>query len=82
MSPFSKKSRSRLSQEFADIYQDTQEDYRALLSDLRDDDVDVDVFWVRAEELMDRLVKLKRIRLQLSHERAEILRMSRNDEAA
>jgi trehalose-6-phosphatase len=79
MSPFSKKSRSQLSQEFAEIFQVTQEEYRDLLADLRNDDIDVVIFTARAEGFFDRLVKLKRIRLQLSHER-EMLRLSEDDE--
>lgn len=77
MAPMSREACSRLSEQFADIFQECQEDYRSLLSDLRDDAIDVGVFSERAEALMDRLVKLKRIRLQISRERTQLLRQSR-----
>ena len=72
MSPFSRQSRSKLSQQFAEIFQTSQEEYRGLLTDLRDDDIDVAEFAARAEAQLDRLIKLKRIRVQLHHEREEL----------
>lgn len=82
MSPFTQNSRSRLSQQFADIFQEAQEEYRTILTDLRDDDVDPVVFAEQVEAFRDRLLKLKRIRLQLRHERDELIRLSGKDEVA
>lgn len=80
--PFSKKSRSQLAQQFAEIFQEVQDEYRFVLGNLRDDDVDAIAFEEQVDELCDRLLRLKRIRLQLRHERDEIVRLSGRDEAA
>lgn len=74
--PFSRKARSILSEQFADIYQATQEEYRRLLSALRDEHVDLQQFTRRVDALADRLVKLKRIHEQLVSERDELRRES------
>lgn len=72
--PFNRKARTRLSEQFADIYQTTQEDYRRLLSSLRDEHVDMREFSSMVEQLSDRLIKLKRIHEQLVSERDELRR--------
>lgn len=72
MSPFSKMARSRLSEQFAEIYQRSQDEYRELLASLLDDGIDLAEFTRRVEMLSDRLLKLKRIRIQLSSEREEL----------
>lgn len=72
--PFSQESRSLLSEQFAEIYQSTQDEYRNLLSDLRDQNVDINGFAERVKRLSDRLMKLKRIHVQLVHERDELRR--------
>ena len=69
MSPFDKMARSQLSEQFAEIYQMSQDEYRELLTALLDDRVTLEEFTSRVETLSDRLVKLKRIRIQLSAER-------------
>ena len=76
MSPFNSKARTRLSEQFAEIYRISQEEYRELLSALRDDGIDLDEFGRRTNELMDRLLALKRIRIQLSQERDELKKRS------
>lgn len=72
--PFSKKARSLLSEQFAEIYQATQEEYRRLLTALRDEKVDLEAFTKRVDALSDRLLKLKRIHEQLVSERDELRR--------
>lgn len=72
MSPFSKMARSRLSEQFAELYQMSQDEYRELLTSLLDDGIDLAEFTKRVETLSDRLLKLKRIRVQLSSEREEL----------
>lgn len=72
--PFSKKARSLLSEQFAEIYQATQDEYRRLLSALRDANVDLDEFTRRVNALSDRLLRLKRIHEQLVSERDELRR--------
>lgn len=72
MSPFSKMARSRLSEQFAELYQMSQDEYRELLTSLLDDGIDLAEFTMRVETLSDRLLKLKRIRIQLSSEREEL----------
>lgn len=72
--PFSQKARSHLSEQFAEIFQSTQEDYRLLLSALRDERVDLKEFTQHVESLRDRLLKLKRIHEQLVRERDELRR--------
>ncbi len=72
MSPFSKMARSRLSEQFAEIYQMSQDEYRELLIALRDDRIDLEEFTSRVDMMAERLVKLKRIRVQLSIEREEL----------
>lgn len=80
MSLITDKACSQLSEQFADIFQRAQDEYRSLLNDLRDDDIDVNEFTVRVESLMDRLVKLKRIRLQLRQERDELVRTTLDEQ--
>ena len=70
----SRKARTRLAEQFAEIFRISQDEYRELLNALRDDAVDADEFNLRAAALHDKLVKLKRIRIQLSHERDELAR--------
>lgn len=72
MSPFSKKARSVLAEQFAEIYQMSQDDYRDLLTALRNDNIDLAEFTSRVERLADGLLKLKRIRIQLSKERDDL----------
>lgn len=79
MSPLNKEATSHLAEQFADIYQMTQEDYRELLTALRDETTDLSEFTVRANALADGLIKLKRIRVQLRHERDELDQLNRED---
>lgn len=69
MSPFSKMARSRLSEQFAETYQMSQEEYRELLIALLNDTIDLSEFTSRVDILSDRLVRLKQIRIQLTSER-------------
>lgn len=80
MSPLSKKSTSHLAEQFAEIYQMAQDDYRDLLTALRDESIDMSDFTARANALADGLIKLKRIRVQLRHEREELEQLSRDDQ--
>lgn len=86
--PFSKQARSQLSEQFAEIFQDTLEEYRGLLTALRDESVGLHDFSTRVDTLADRLRKLKRIHEQLVSERDELRRegdellVSRRDERA
>ena len=75
MSPFDKMARSQLSEQFADIYQMSQDEYRELLTALLDDRISLTEFTSRVETLSDRLLKLKRIRIQLSAERENLDRI-------
>ena len=77
----SHESRSLLSEQFAEIYQSTQDEYRSLLTALRDRSVDVNAFSERVDVLSDRLIKLKRIHEQLSNERDELRRERRDGES-
>ena len=79
--PLNEKSRSLLSEQFAEIYQSTQDEYRSLLSAMRDRSVDVNTFSRRVESLSDRLKKLKRIHEQLSSERDELRREAGDGES-
>ena len=72
---FSSKARSILSEQFAEIFRITQDEYREVLNALRDDGVTLVEFNGRINELMDKLLKLKRIRIQLSQEREQIERI-------
>ena len=56
-----------------------QDDYRDLLTALRDEATDLSEFAVRANALADGLIKLKRIRVQLRHEREELGQLNRED---
>lgn len=67
--PFSSEARSRLSEQFAEIFRVAQEEYREVLNALRNDDVTLDEFNGLTSELMDKLLKLKRIRIHLSQEK-------------
>src|SRR5690606_15684628 len=67
--PFSERARSLLSEQFAEIFQSAQEEYRDLLSALRDESVDMKAFAGSLDALSDKLLKLKRIHEQLVHER-------------
>lgn len=77
MSPVSKKARSQLAEQFAELYLLSQEDYRNLLTALRNEYVEPDEFAQRANALADELIKLKRIRVQLDSEREELDHMDR-----
>ncbi len=79
MSPVSKKARSLLAEQFAELYQMSQDDYKDLLTALRSEWIDLDEFARRANELADGLIKLKRIRIQLDHERKEMDHLNRLD---
>jgi hypothetical protein len=79
MSPLNKDATSHLAEQFAEIYQMAQEDYRDLLTALRDESTDLSEFTARANALADGLIKLKRIRVQLRHERDELDQLNRND---
>ena len=72
--PFSERARSLLSEQFAEIFQSAQEEYRDLLSALRDESVDMKAFAGRLDALSDKLLKLKRIHEQLVHERDALRR--------
>jgi len=77
MSPVNKKATSLLAEQFAEIYQMAQDDYRDLLTALRDESIDLGDFTDRANALADGLVKLKRIRVQLRNEREELEHLDR-----
>jgi hypothetical protein len=77
MSPVNKKATSLLAEQFAEIYQMAQDDYRDLLTALRDESIDVIEFTDRANALADELIKLKRIRVQLRQEREELEHLDR-----
>lgn len=72
MSPLTKKSTSLLAEQFAEIYQMSQEEYRKLIAALRDESVDVDEFAAHARAHTEGLIKLKMIRIQLRSEREEL----------
>jgi hypothetical protein len=74
--PFSSEARSRLSEQFAEIFRVAQEEYREVLNALRNDDVTFDEFNGLTSELMDKLLKLKRIRIHLTQEKGELERRS------
>jgi hypothetical protein len=74
-----KEATSHLAEQFAEIYQMAQDDYRDLLTALRDEATDLSEFAVRANALADGLIKLKRIRVQLRHEREELGQLNRED---
>lgn len=68
-----------MAEQFAELYQMSQDDYRDLLTALRSEWIDLDDFTRRAHELADGLIKLKRIRIQLDHERKEMDHLNRLD---
>lgn len=66
------KSTSLLAEQFADVYQLSQEEYRNLIAALRDESVDLEEFSARAIAHAESLIRLKRIRIQLRSEREEL----------
>lgn len=70
----SREARSLLSEQFAEIFRISQDEYRELLNALRDDDVDMEAFAPLVDALRDKLITLKRIRTQLAQEKRELRR--------
>lgn len=72
MSTSTKNPTSLLAEQFAEIYQMSQEEFRDLIAALRDESVDLHDFVIRVNAYTEILISLKKIRIQLRSEREEL----------